>query len=86
MTIAAELTTDKEQILKSARYVYNFDRMAYYNRATKKAFSVEWVDDKDVEDVLRALAEPNDSDGWQLYAEPRPPQSVINEFLAQING
>jgi hypothetical protein len=86
VTIADEVTTDKEQILKAARYVYNFDRMAYYNRATKKAFSVEWIDDKDVDDLQRALAEPNESDGWQLYAEPRPPQRVINEFLAEING
>lgn len=86
MTIANEVTTGKEPILKSAGYVYNFDRMAYYNRSTRKAFSVEWVDDKDIEDLQRALTEPNDSNGWQLYAEPRPPQSVINEFLAEING
>jgi hypothetical protein len=86
VTIANEVSIDKEQILKAARYVYNFDRMAYYNRATKKAFTAEWVDDKAVEDLRRALAEPNDSDGWQLYSEPRPPQSVVNEFLAEISG
>jgi len=86
VTIANELMVDKESILKAARYVYNFDRMAYYNRATKKAFTVDWVDDKDVDDLRRALAEPNDSDGWKVYAEPQPPQSVINQFLAEIDG
>jgi hypothetical protein len=86
VTITDELTTDNEQILKSARYVYNFDRMAYFNRAAKKAFSVEWVEDHTDEELRRALDEPNNSDDWQLYAEPRPPQSVINEFLAEING
>jgi hypothetical protein len=86
VTIANELTTDKEPILKAARYVYNFDRMAYYNRAARKAFTVEWVEDHTDQELRRALGEPNDSDGWQLYAEPRPPQSVINEFLAEING
>ena len=86
VTIIHDVTTDKEPILKAAGYVYNFDRMAYYNRATRKAFSVEGVDDNRVEDLRRALDEPNDSGGWQLYAEPRPPQSVINEFLAEING
>jgi len=86
VTIVSEPTTDKEPILKSAGYVYNFDRMAYYNRATRKAFSVEWVDDNRVEDLRRALDEPNDSDGWKVYAKPQPPQSVINEFLAEING
>ena len=82
MTVKAE----KEPILKAAKYVYNFDRMAYYNRASKKAFSVEWVEDHSDEELRRALAEPNDSDSWQLYAEPRPPQGVIQEFLADING
>jgi hypothetical protein len=86
VTIASELTTEKESILKAARYVYNFDRMAYYNRTTKKAFAAEWIDDNDVKDLHRALAEPNDSDSWKVYAEPQPPQSVINEFLAEING
>jgi hypothetical protein len=78
--------TKKEPILKAAKYVYNFDRMAYYNRADKKAFSVEWIEDHSDEELKRALEEPNDSDDWQLYAEPRPPQRVINEFLTEING
>jgi hypothetical protein len=78
--------SDKEPILKAAKYVYNFDRMAYYNRSVKKAFSVEWVDDHTEEELRRALAEPNDSGEWQLFAEPRPPQRVINEFLAEINA
>lgn len=86
VTIANELMVDKESILKAARYVYNFDRMAYYNRAARKAFTIEWVDDHTDDDLRRALAEPSDSDGWKVYAEPRPPQSVIKEFLAEING
>jgi hypothetical protein len=80
------METEKELLLKAARYVYNFDRMAYYNRTKKKAFSIEWVDDHDMSDLRRALDEPNDSADWKLYAEPRPPQRVINEFLAEING
>lgn len=86
VTIANDVMTDNEQILKAARYVYNFDRMAYYNRATRKAFTVVWVEDHAEEELRRALDEPNDSDGWKVYAEPQPPQSVINEFLAEING
>jgi hypothetical protein len=76
----------KEPILKDARYVYNFDRMAYYNRAVKKAFSVEWVEDHTDEELRRAVEEPNDSNDWQLYVEPRPSQRVIDEFIAEING
>ena len=35
----------KEQILQQAGYAYSFDRMIYFNRRTKKAFSVEFVED-----------------------------------------
>ena len=34
----------KSQLLREAGYVYNFDRMVYVNRRTKKAFSVEFVE------------------------------------------
>jgi len=78
--------TDKEPILKAARYVYNFDRMAYYNRGARKAFSIEWVEDHTEDELRRAVEEPNDSDEWQVYAEPRPPQRVIDKFLAEINA
>ncbi len=80
------MRTDKEPILKAAEYVYDFDRMAYYNRASKKAFTIEWVEDHTNDELRRALEEPNDSDGWRLYAEPPLPHRVINEFVAEING
>jgi hypothetical protein len=78
--------TNKEPILKSAKYVYNFDRMAYYNRSARKVFSVEWVEDHTYEELRRAIEEPNPSNEWQLYADPRPAQRVINEFLSEINA
>ena len=76
----------KEPILKAAEYVYDFHRMAYYNRAARKAFSVEWVDDHSDQELRHALDEPNESGEWQVYVEPRPAQSVINQFIAAING
>ena len=80
------MATDNELILKAAKYIYNFDRMAYYNRTRKKAFSVEWVEDHTNEDLRHALDEPNENGDWKVYAEPHPPQRVIDEFLAEING
>ena len=82
----AGVMSNKEPLLKAKKYVYNFDRMAYFNRAAKKAFSVEWVEDHTDDELRRALDEPNDSGEWQVYVEPRPSERVINEFLAEING
>jgi hypothetical protein len=76
--------TEKEPILKAAGFLYNFDRLAYYNRAAKKAFTIEWVEDHSEEDLRRAIAEHNDADEWRLYPEPSP--SVREVFLAEVNG
>jgi hypothetical protein len=76
----------KDPILRAAGYVYNFDRLAYYNRATKKAFSLEWVEDHTDAELREALARANDSVNWEVYATTPPSQGVINEFLAEIGG
>jgi hypothetical protein len=78
--------SEKEPILKAAGYVYDFNRLAYYNRAAKKAFTIEWVEDNDEDDLRRAIAERNDGDEWRFYSEPQPSRSVKEAFLAQVNG
>ncbi len=75
----------KEPLLKANGYVYNFDRMAYVNRVAKKAFSVEWVEEHTEDDLRRALDDP-ENDEWQLYLTARPSQSVLDAFLAEVNG
>jgi hypothetical protein len=77
--------SEKEPILKAAGYVYDFNRLAYYNRAAKKAFTIEWVEDHDEDDLRRAIAETN-GDDWSFYSEPQPSQSVKEAFLAEVNG
>lgn len=75
-----------EDILRANGYRYNFDRMAYYNREAKKAFSFEWVQDHTEDELLQAIAGRNAGDDWQIYAAPRPSQAVIDAFLAEVNG
>ncbi|HUR79497.1 MAG TPA: hypothetical protein VM733_01935, partial [Thermoanaerobaculia bacterium] len=72
--------------LRAAGYVYNFDRLAYYNRAAKKAFSLEWVEDHSDTELREALEKANDSGNWEVFVEPRPSQRVISEFLAEIGA
>jgi hypothetical protein len=53
---------------------------------SKKAFSVEWLDDHSEDELKRALSEHNENNDWQLYLDVRPSQSVIDAFLAEVNG
>jgi len=74
-----------EDLLKAHGYVYNFDRMAYFNRAVRKVFSLEWVEDHR-DDLMRALEEKNESGDWQIYADRMPSRAVIDAFVAEVNG
>ena len=70
----------KKDILRQANYKYNFDRDLYYNRQAKKAFSIEFVDDK-AEDVLsRCINENSNGNGWKFYFNSDPPEGVKREL------
>jgi hypothetical protein len=80
------MRSNKEPILRSLGYVYNFDRMVYFNRTARKAFSVEWLQDHTDEELRNALDEQSASDEWQLYLNARPSEAVISTFLAEVTG
>lgn len=80
------VSSQKEPILRACGYVYNFDRMVYLNREAKKAFSVDWLEDHSEDELRDALRERNTNGDWQLYLNARPSQSVIDTFLAEVNG
>ena len=72
--------SSKWQILRDAGYAYNFDRMVYVNRRTKKVFSVEFVEDHN-ESVLQQCVneEPNGAE-WCFYFNSPPPPAVKREL------
>lgn len=74
----------KEPALRSQGYLYNFDRMVYFSRAAKKAFSVEWLEDHS-DDELRLALEERNGGGWKLYLSAPTSQSVIDTFLAEVS-
>ena len=55
----APTATSKSQILEEAGYSYNFHRMVYVNRAAKKVFSVEFIEDHRENEIQRHLDEKN---------------------------
>ena len=72
----------KERLLTDAGYSYNFDRLAYINRKTRKVFAVETVEDHPDEWLARRIAEPNSTGDWKFYDEPSV--SMRRAFVAEL--
>ena len=70
----------KIDILREADYRYNFDRDMYFNRTTKKAFSLEFVDDTTEEDLAKRIQESIGGTGWKFYFSSVPPEGVVREL------
>jgi hypothetical protein len=75
----------KQNILDDAGFAYSIDRMAYFNRKSKKVFSVEFIEDHD-EDVLdRLIREDTGGKEWKFYFNSgEPPESVRREIEARL--
>lgn len=70
----------KRDILKDADYRYNFDRDIYFNRQTKKAFSLEYVDDTDEKLLAQQIQEGKDGTSWTFYFNSGPSEGVRQEL------
>ena len=77
-------TRSKRQILEDAGYRYHFDRMIYLNRAAKKIFSVESVDDHREEWLAARIAEPPEGNEWRFYFNSPPSEYVKNQLLSEF--
>ena len=76
----AQALASKSQILRDAGYVYNFDRMVYFNRATKKVFSVQFVEDHNESDLRKHIREETNGADWRFYFNSPPPDAVKREL------
>jgi len=70
----------KEQILQEAGYAYSFDRMIYFNRETKKVFSVEFVEDHSEKELQGFICEETAEEKWRFYFNSPPSQAVKTEL------
>jgi len=59
----------KVHLLEDAGYAYNFDRMMFINRAVKKAFSIEFIDDKPETELASLIQKPNEEADWRFYTD-----------------
>jgi hypothetical protein len=71
----------KKRILDTAGYRYSFDRELYFNREVKKAFSVEFVEDKPEAELERRISEETLGTDWHFFFN-NPPSDAIKRELA----
>lgn len=74
----------KIQILEESGYSYSFDRQIYINRRTKKAFSVEFVEDHSEEELLRCINEDAPGGEWRFYFNSEPSAAVKHELVGVL--
>lgn len=70
----------KADILKTAGYYYKFDRRMYVNRRTKKAFSMEFIQDHPVSDIEERVMAASDGTAWRFYFNADPSPSVRQQL------
>jgi hypothetical protein len=70
----------KQHILEDAGYSYNFDREIYFNRKTKKIFSVDFVEDHDEEEIEQRIRRASDGTKWQFHFNSEPGEAVKREL------
>jgi hypothetical protein len=77
---------EKSEMSFAANYRYNFDRDLYVNRSAKKAFSLEFVDDKPEEMVRKSIEEATDGSGWKFYFNHPPSEGVRHRLERDLEA
>jgi hypothetical protein len=78
--VMSRTLVSKEQALRDAGYMYNFDRMVYVNRVAKKVFSAEFVEDNDETELRKCIDEESNGSEWRFYFNAPPPAAVRREL------
>ncbi len=76
----------KTQILERAGYKYNFDREVYFNREAKKVFSVNFIEDKNEEQLEECIVNNTGETDWQFFFNSEPSKAVKQELKAVLNN
>lgn len=74
------------EMLFAADYRYNFDRDLFVNRNAKKAFSLEFVDDKPEEAVRLGIEEPTDGSAWKFYFNFPPSEAKRRQLERDLEA
>jgi hypothetical protein len=75
--------TDKEKLLENSGYRYHFDRMIYFNRTVRRAFSLEYVEGHSQQEIQKLLETPATND-WIFHFNETPSDRVKQELAKAL--
>jgi hypothetical protein len=75
--------TEKEELLESSGYRYHFVRMMYFNRAARRVFSLEFVEDHSQGEIQRLL-ETSATNDWVFHFNELPSDRVKRELAEEL--
>ena len=78
--------TEKEVLLENSGYRYHFDRMIYFKRAARRAFSLEFVEDHPSQEIQNLVNEPPSANGWTFHFNEPPSDRVKRELGDALGG
>jgi hypothetical protein len=76
----------KTQLLKRAGYTYDVEREIYRNRKARKAFSIDFIEENDVKNIERCLAENSPQTGWHFYFTEEPSPTVRRKLESLLSN
>jgi hypothetical protein len=76
--------TEKEELLENSGYRYHFNRMIYFSRAVRRAFSLEFVEDHSRQEIQKLLETPA-TDDWVFHFNKQLSARIKRE-LAEALG
>jgi hypothetical protein len=72
---------EKQQILDSGGYRYHFDRQLYFNRKAKKAFSVEFIEDRSEDEIKQRIQDDSSNKEWRFFFNAGEPSAAVRREL-----
>jgi excisionase family DNA binding protein len=78
--IPEQALQSKEQLLEEAGYAFHSDREIFRNRKGRKVFSLEFVEDHTVTELVDKINEPSVGNEWRFYFNSPPSEATKLEL------
>lgn len=76
----------RDRLLEEAGYRYSLRNDIYVNRAERKVFSVEFVEEHTDEQIRARMMERPPAKGWQFYFNDPPSAGVRRELTRLLDN
>ena len=74
---------EKKEILERGNYKYHFSREIYFNRDSKKIFSLEAIEDNPSDWLREKINKAKTNDEWEFNFNATPSETIRKEILKE---